>query len=96
MHRATRLLYIGQPCWNVDEDEVLFGIATQHEHMANMLTRLIGTLSFNDHTDFRRIFADYHIETTDIRYTVGGGKGPHTKEVLIFSWDVDAEPAGLF
>ncbi|WP_409559434.1 DNA adenine methylase [Halomonas sp. TD01] len=49
-----------------------------------------------DRPDIRRIFADYHIETTDIRYTVGGGKGSDAKEVLIFSWDVDAEPAGLF
>lgn len=97
MHRATRLIYIGQPCWNVDEDEVLFGIE-QYEEMANMLAKLKGKaiISLNDHPDIHRIFADYHIETTDIRYTVGGGKGPHTKEVLIFSWDVEAEPAGLF
>ncbi|WP_280951649.1 hypothetical protein [Salinicola lusitanus] len=42
------------------------------------------------------MFAAYHIETTDIRYTVGGGKGQEAREVLIFSWDVEAEPAGLF
>lgn len=97
MHRATRLIYIGQPCWNVDEDEVLFGIE-QYEEMASMLAKLKGKaiISLNDHPDIRRIFADYHIETTDIRYTVGGGKGSDAKEVLIFSWDVDAEPAGLF
>ncbi|NAS56284.1 restriction endonuclease subunit M, partial [Pseudomonas aeruginosa] len=27
---------------------------------------------------------------------VGGGKGSDAKEVLIFSWDIQAEPAGLF
>jgi len=37
-----------------------------------------------------------HIEATDIRYTVGGGKGSQAREVLIFSWDIQAEPAGLF
>ncbi|WP_205254612.1 hypothetical protein [Halomonas sp. BN3-1] len=53
-------------------------------------------VSLNEHPDIRRIFADYHIETTDIRYTVGCGKGSEASEVLIFSWDVEAEPAGLF
>ncbi|BAQ42616.1 DNA methyltransferase [Pseudomonas aeruginosa] len=53
-------------------------------------------ISLNDHPDIRRCFADYHIETTDIRYTVGGGKGSDAREVLIFSWDIQAEPAGLF
>ncbi|WP_222105019.1 hypothetical protein [Halomonas sp. SH5A2] len=50
-----------------------------------MLAKLKGKaiISLNDHPD--------------IRYTVGGGKGSEAKEVLmIFSWDVDAEPAGLF
>ncbi|OVZ24974.1 DNA adenine methylase, partial [Pseudomonas aeruginosa] len=28
--------------------------------------------------------------------TVGGGKGSDAREVLIFSWDIQAEPAGLF
>ncbi|WP_217629348.1 hypothetical protein [Onishia taeanensis] len=42
------------------------------------------------------IYAGYHIETTDIRYTAGGGKGAEASEVLIFSWEVEAEQAGLF
>ena len=46
--------------------------------------------------DIRRVFADYHIESADMRYTVGGGTGSQAREVLIFSWDVEAEPAGLF
>lgn len=50
----------------------------------------------NDHPDVRREFGRYHIESTDIRYTVGGGKGSEAREVFIFSWDVTAEPAGLF
>lgn len=44
----------------------------------------------------RRVFGRYHIESTDITYTVGGGKGSEAREVLIFSWDIQAEPAGLF
>tara|TARA_R110000850_G_scaffold243854_2_gene368696 strand:+ start:23207 stop:23368 length:162 start_codon:yes stop_codon:yes gene_type:complete len=53
--------------------------------MASMLAKLKGIISLNDHPDIRRIFADYHIETTGILYTVGGGKGSDAKEVLIFS-----------
>jgi DNA adenine methylase len=31
-------------------------------------------ISLNDHPDIRRVFASFHMETTDIKYTVGGGK----------------------
>lgn len=70
----------------------------QYEEMAEILGWLKGRASIilNDHPDIRRIFAGYHIETTDIRHTVGGGKGAEASEVLIFSWDIEAEPAGLF
>ena len=40
------------------------------------------------------MFADYHIETTGIRHTVGGGTGSQAGEVLTFSWAVASEPAG--
>ena len=85
------------PYWQTEGYGVPFGIE-QYEEMASMLARLKGKaiISLNAHPDIRQIFSDYHIETTDIRYTVGGGKGSEAKEVLIFSWDVDAEPAGLF
>lgn len=45
----------------------------------------------------RRWFDGFHIESTDIKYTVGGSENAkEAREVLIFSWDVQAEPAGLF
>lgn len=53
-------------------------------------------VSLNDHPDIRWAFDGFHIEATDIRYTVGGGRGVERGEVLIFSWDVAAAPAGLF
>ena len=89
--------YMDPPYWQTEGYGVPFGIV-QYEEMARMLAKLKGKaiISLNDHSDIRRIFADYHIETTDIRHTVGGGKGSDAKEVLIFCWDVDAEPAGLF
>ncbi|CAM0556289.1 hypothetical protein EHLJMEHL_01372 [Vreelandella titanicae] len=52
-----------------------------------MLVKLKGKaiISLNDLPDIRKIFSGYHIVTTDIRYTVGGGKSSDSKEVLIFS-----------
>lgn len=66
--------------------------------MAEVLGQIKGKaiVSLNDHPDIRRVFGRYHIESTDITYTVGGGKGSEAREVLIFSWDIQAEPAGLF
>lgn len=66
--------------------------------MAKLLEEIKGKaiISLNDHPDIRRVFAGYHIETTDIKYTIGGGKGSEAKEVLIFNWDIQAEPVGLF
>ncbi|WP_404472094.1 hypothetical protein LG301_15720 [Vreelandella venusta] len=95
--RSHTLFYMDPPYWQIEGYGVPFGIE-QYEEMASMLVKLKGKaiISLNDHPDIRRIFAEYHIETTDIRYTVGGGKGSDAKEVLIFSWDVEAEPAGLF
>lgn len=91
------LFYMDPPYWQTERYGVPFGIA-QHEVMARMLAKLKGKaiISLNDHPDIRGIFMGIHIKTTDIRYTVGGGKGSDAKEVLIFSWGVDEESAGLF
>jgi DNA adenine methylase len=67
--------------------------------MAARLRTLKGRaiVSLNDHPDIRRAFDGFHIETVDIKYTVGGGgREAARKEVIIFSWDDAAEPAGLF
>ncbi|WIX31259.1 DNA adenine methylase [Salinicola sp. JS01] len=95
--RAHTLFYLDPPYWQTEGYGVPFGIE-EYEQMADILGKLKGKaiISLNDHPDIRRVFANYHIESTDIRYTVGGGKGQEAHEVLIFSWDVEAEPAGLF
>ena len=65
--------------------------------MAELLGALKGKaiISLNDHPDIRKVFSRYHIESTNIRYTVGGA-GVERGELLIFSWDVQADPSGLF
>lgn len=95
--RPHTFFYMDPPYWDTEGYGVEFGWA-QYEDMARRLRQLQGKaiISLNDHPDVLRAFAGYHIETTDIRYTVGGGQGTERREVLIFSWDVQADPPGLF
>ena len=95
--RPHTLFYMDPPYWQTEGYGVDFD-ASQYEEMASLLKRLKGKaiVSLNDHPDVRRWFADFHIEDTGIKYTVGMGKGCDAREVLIFSWDIEAEPAGLF
>ena len=54
-------------------------------------------LSINDHPDIRRCFEGLHMESLDISYTVGGGaKAAERQELVIWSWDVEEDPVGLF
>lgn len=95
--RPHTLFYCDPPYWQTEGYGVPFGFE-QYEEMAELIGLIKGKaiISLNDHPDIRRVFGRYHIESTDITYTVGGGKGQQAREVLIFSWDVQAEPAGLF
>jgi DNA adenine methylase len=54
-------------------------------------------VSINDHPDIRRAFDGFQMEALKIDYTVGGGANrAERQELIIYSWDRDAEPAGLF
>lgn len=95
--REHTLFYLDPPYWETEGYGVKFEW-DEYEQMAELLGTLKGKaiISLNDHPDIRKVFSRYHIESTNIRYTVGGGAGVERGEVLIFSWDVQAEPAGLF
>tara|TARA_R110002049_G_scaffold135819_8_gene295418 strand:- start:176 stop:967 length:792 start_codon:yes stop_codon:yes gene_type:complete len=95
--RAHTFFFMDPPYWETEGYGVEFGFE-QYEEMADLLAQLDGKaiVTLNDHPDIRRIFDRFHIESTDIRYTVGGGSGVERREVIIFSWDTHAEPAGLF
>lgn len=95
--REHTLFYMDPPYWETEGYGVPFEFE-QYLEMARLLKVIKGKaiISLNDHPAIRECFSDFHIETTDIKYTVGGGKGSEAKEVLIFSWDIQAEPAGLF
>jgi DNA adenine methylase len=96
--RPHTLFYLDPPYWETEGYGVPFEYA-EYVAMAARLRTLKGRaiVSLNDHPDIRRAFDGFHIETVDIKYTVGGGgREAVRKEVIIFSWDDAAEPAGLF
>lgn len=95
--RPHTLFYLDPPYWETEGYGVAFPFG-EYEAMAQRLHTLKGKaiISLNDHPDIRRVFEGFHIETIDVQYTVGGGRGAARKEVVIFSWDDAAQPAGLF
>ncbi|HIE2486015.1 TPA: DNA adenine methylase [Pseudomonas aeruginosa] len=95
--REHSFFYMDPPYWETEGYGVPFGFE-QYQEMAAMLRQLKGKaiISLNDHPDIRECFASFHIESTGITYTVGGGQGTTAREVLIFSWDLSSEPPGLF
>jgi DNA adenine methylase len=95
--RGPHTFYLDPPYWQTEGYGVPFPFE-EYEAMAARLRAIKGKaiVSLNDHPDVRRAFDGFHIETVDICYTVGGGRGAERKEVIIFSWDDAAQPAGLF
>ncbi|CAG9196010.1 Site-specific DNA-methyltransferase (adenine-specific) [Paraburkholderia tropica] len=96
--RAHTLFYLDPPYWETEGYGVAFPFE-EYEAMARRLKSIKGRaiVSLNDHPAIRKAFAGFHIETVDIKYTVGGGgREAARKEVIIFSWDDAAQPAGLF
>jgi DNA adenine methylase len=101
MHKYDRphtFFYLDPPYWETEGYGVDFGIE-QYEKMAEFMRSMQGKaiVSLNDHPDIRRIFADFQIDTVPIKYTVGGGgRSVERKEVIIYSWDREVDPVGLF
>ncbi|KAF1061565.1 hypothetical protein LvStA_00173 [Burkholderia gladioli] len=94
--RPHTLFYLDPPYLDTTGYGVPFPFK-QYEKMAERLRTLKGRaiVSLNDHPEIRRVFDGFHIETVPIQYTVGL-EAASRHEVIISSWDVGAEPAGLF
>lgn len=96
--REHTFFYMDPPYWQTEGYGVPFPWV-EYERMADVLRGIKGKamVSINDHPDIRRCFEGFHMESLDISYTVaGGGKATPRKELVIWSWDQAAEPAGLF
>lgn len=96
--RPHSFFYLDPPYWQTEGYGVDFPFE-QYQLMAQVLRELQGKamISINDHPDIRACFEGSHMESLDISYTVaGGGKSAERKELVIWSWDQEKEPAGLF
>lgn len=96
--RAHTFFYLDPPYWETEGYGVDFPFS-EYELMAQWMRTLKGKaiVSINDHPEIRRVFAGLHMETVGINYTVGGGgRAAERTELIIWSWDQAAEPAGLF
>lgn len=96
--RPHTLFYLDPPYWETAGYGVPFEF-DQYELMASLMREMKGKaiLSINDHPDIRRAFGEFQMQELDIDYTIaGGGKAAERKELIIYSWDRDSDPAGLF
>jgi DNA adenine methylase len=96
--RPHTLFYLDPPYWQTEGYGVPFPWE-QYDLMAAKLRQIKGKaiVSLNDHPDIRRCFEGFGMESLSIDYTVGGGQNrAERQELIIYSWDREAEPAGLF
>lgn len=72
--RPHTLFYVDPPYWETEGYGVPFDYA-EYMQMAAQLRSLRpkAIASLNDHPDIGRAFDEFHIETSDIKYAVGGG-----------------------
>ena len=96
--RPHTFFYLDPPYWETEGYGVDFPFS-EYETMAEALRQLKGKamVSINDHPAIREVFSGLHMESLDISYTVGGGgKAAPRTELVIWSWNQEEEPAGLF
>jgi DNA adenine methylase len=96
--RPHTLFYLDPPYWETEGYGVPFPFQNYLD-MADLMRRIKGKaiLSINDHPEIRAAFQGFQMDVVDIVYTVGGGdRQAPRKELIIYSWDREAEPAGLF
>ena len=97
-NRAHTLFYLDPPYWETEGYGVPFAW-DQYELMAHKLKTIKGkaVISINDHPAIRECFKDFEMESLKLDYTVGGGANRVERgELVIYSWNREAEPAGLF
>lgn len=96
--RPHTLFYLDPPYWQTEGYGVPFEWE-EYEAMAQLMRCIKGKaiLSINDHPDVRACFAGLQMDEVPISYTVGGGgKAVDRMELIIYSYDRQSAPSGLF
>lgn len=83
--RPHTLFYLDPPYWETEGYGVPFP-STEYFAMADRIRALKGKAitSLNDHPAIRQAFDGFHIETVDIKYTVGGGGKEAARKEWLF------------
>jgi len=85
--RPHTLFYCDPPYWETEGYGVEFGLENYHQ-MAALAQTIQGSMliSVGDHPAMREAYSGLHMQTLDIRYTVGGGgSAGTTQELLIWN-----------
>lgn len=95
--RPHTLFYLDPPYWETEGYGVPFAWE-EYLAMAEIMRSVQGkvVLSINDHPAIRECFAGFHVEEVPINYKLGVDKAVARTELIYSSWDVKAQPAGLF
>lgn len=96
--RPHTLFYCDPPYWDTEGYGVEFGWE-HYERLAAKMAKIKGKaiISLNDHPAIRECFKAFEMEDLEIDYTVGGGANRAARrELIIYSWPISKEPAGLF
>ncbi|MFA6015909.1 MAG: DNA adenine methylase [Gallionellaceae bacterium] len=97
--RPHTFFYCDPPYWETEGYGVPFEF-DQYIRMAELAKSVKGKvmISLNDHPEMRRVFADLHIETVGIEYSLGNrhGSGAERGELVITNYDPHTELGGLF
>lgn len=97
--RPHSFFYMDPPYWETEGYGVPFEF-DQYVQMSVLAKETKGKvmISLNDHPAIREVFADLHIETVDIEYSLGSryGKAAERGELIITNYDPHLESGGLF
>lgn len=86
--RDYTLHFLDPPYWETEGYGVPFQLE-EYEKIAEAMRTAKGRaiLTINDHTEMRRIFGGFSMESVDINYTIGGaGKGSKRRELVFKTW----------
>jgi DNA adenine methylase len=97
--RPHTFFYMDPPYWETEGYGVPFEF-DQYVQMCALAKSMKGKvmISLNDHPQIRECFADLHIETVDIEYSLGNkhGHGAERGELVITNYDPHQGNGGLF
>ena len=97
--RAHTFFYMDPPYWQTEGYGVPFEFG-EYEEMARVMGNCKAKVmvSINDHPDIRRVFKDFHIFETGIKYSTGNvhGEAAASTELVIMNYEQAAVDGSLF